>query len=609
MAKMDAVTLGTHTVLWNLTAFYSGPDDAAIGADVARLAELLAGFEADFKGRLDSRLGEALEVYSDIVRLMVKLQAYFDLVLARDTGDVAARKEASRVQENMAHLQAKHMTFFDLEVAALEWAAIERQMGGAAVAHHKPLIEQIRKLGSHYLDEAVERTLVRRAPFGPSEWSDMMSEMETQLRFELDGAQLNLAETLHVMSDDPDGERRARALKALNDGLAGQKHTYFAARTLNVMAGNNLANDDERGFTHPMASRNIANMVDDATVKVLHEVVEAKGGELARRYYRLKARLLGRTTLRWSDRNAPMPFASRVTLDWATGCRMVVDAYTAFSPTLGKLVEQVLDGSNGWVDAPPSPTKISGAFDYTVVTPEGVRNYMLLNYLGSNDDVMTLAHELGHAVHGLLAAEAQGPLMWHAPMVYAETASIFGEMLTFENLLKTVDDPQERLVMFMDKMMHFLNTVVRQISFSQFEQALYAKRREGKLSVEEIDALWMDITTRFYGEEGDIFTYDDTAHLWSYISHFYAYTPFYVYAYAFGELFTQSLMATRDDVGANFEPLYVDLLRAGGTQDAVALMRPFGLDPNQRSFWEKGIASSMGRWLEESETLVAQLGL
>jgi oligoendopeptidase F len=315
------------------------------------------------------------------------------------------------------------------------------------------------------------------------------------------------------------------------------------------------------------------------------------------------------TRLRWSDRNAPMPFAPEATLDWDKACEMVVTAYAEFSPTLGKLVETVLDSKNGWVDAPPSPTKIAGAFDYTVPVPGDVRSYMLLNYLGNVGDVMTLAHELGHAVHGLLAAEAQGPLMWHAPMPYAETASIFGEMLTFESLLRTTPDKTERLALYMDKMTDFMNTVVRQISFSEFEQGIYRKRREGKLSVEDFNALWDELTVRFYGKEGEVFTYDDTAHLWSYVSHFYSYRPFYVYAYAFGELFTQSLMATREAVGERFEPLYLDLLRAGGTKDAVGLMAPFGLSPHGKEFWEKGLEASFGVWIEEAEKLVEELGL
>lgn len=605
----DAKTLGTDTVLWDLTAFYAGAEDAAVGADLAQLAAMLEGFERDFKGRLGERLGAALEVYSDAVKLMTKLQAYFDLVLARDSGNQEARKAASVVQEAMAKASGMHLTFFELEVAKLSEAAFEAQMSDPVVLKHRPMLVHIRELGAHYLDEAVEQTLTLRAPYGPSEWSDMMGELETQLRFELDGKGLTLPEILNVISDDRDSAVRAKALAVLNEGLGRQKHTFFAARTLNVTAGNHLANDEARGFAHPMAATNLNNMVDDATVDALHAVVADKGAALARRYYKLKARLLGMETMRWSDRNAPMPFAPETTLTWEAACAMVVKAYGEFSPTLGKLVETVLDGKNGWVDAPPSAVKSSGAFDYTVVVPEGVRSYMLLNYLGGVDDAMTLAHELGHAVHGMLAADAQGPLMWHAPMPYAETASIFGEMLTFESLLRVTPDKTERLALYMAKMNDFLNTVVRQISFSEFEQGIYLKRRDGKLSVDDLNALWGELTVRFYGQEGEVFTYDDTAHLWSYISHFYAYRPFYVYAYAFGELFTQSLMATRGTVGARFEPLYLDLLRAGGTKDAVGLMAPFGLSPHGREFWEKGLEASFGAWIEEAERLVEELDL
>lgn len=602
--------LGTETIRWDLTQLYKGLDDPQIEADVAAQVQGMAAFEAAYKGKLDHKLGEAFAAMEPLNRRGSKLGIYFFLTLARNSADKAAEKVSSRVNETLAQASAVHLTFFDLEMGKLSDAAVEQQMGHPQVIKHISYIRHNQKVQAHYLSEEAESVLTMQGPFGAGAWSNLMDELEGDLRIEFEGKTYNLPEILHVMAEDRDRARRAAAMKALNAQLKASKHDFYAARTLNVHVGSHLANDKARGFTHPMQKKNLSNMVDDATVQVLHEAVEDKAGKLAQRFYRLKARMLGLETLAWSDRNAPMPFAADTVYDWATSCDVVKKAYRVFSPTLGALVETVLDPEKGWVDAPPVPNKSGGAFDYTVALPDkDDRSYMMLNHLGSAGDVMTLAHELGHAVHGLLALEAQSSLTWHAPMPYAETASVFGEMLTFESLMSQLSDPTEKLALYMDKINDFMNTVVRQICFSQFEQAFFAERVNGKLMEEDYSRLWMEMTKRFYGPEGETFTYADIENMWCYVSHFYSYESFYVYAYAFGELFTQSMMAQRARLGDRFEPLYLDLLRAGGTKSAVELMAPFGLNPNSREFWEAGIASSAGVWLAEAEKLADELGL
>lgn len=599
------VELGTDKITWDLTAFYSGPESAEVKQDMTALMALMQEFEKAYKGKLDVKLGAALTARCEITERYYKVVGYFQMASALDTSDAKIQQARSRLQEALSVAMGKHMTFFELEVGKMSEAAFALLASDAVVAHHMSMLLQTRKLARYHLEEAVEQSLTLHAPFGPEEWSDMMDELETQLRFEMDGKTFKLEEILHVLTEDLDAERRAQALAIVNAGLQAQRYPYFYARTLNAIVGEGLLNDATRGFTHPMEATNLGNMVDDATVDALHEAVENKGGDLARRFYRLKAHLLGLKTLRWSDRNARMPFADESVIGWDEACVTVRKAYRDFSPTLGALVDEVID--KGWVDAPPAAAKSGGAFDLTLPLPGQVVSYVLMNYLGTKRDVGTLAHELGHAAHGMLATKAQGPLMWHAPLPYAETASIFGEMLVFESLLAETHDKHQRLALYMEKINEFLNSVVRQTSFSAFEQDVHERRREGKLSSADMDAIWMDVTQRFYGAEGEVFTYADTDHLWSYVSHFAR--PFYVYAYAFGELFTQSLMATRGTVGERFEPLYLDLLRAGGTKDAVALMKPFGLNPNDRSFWEKGIEASLGVWLNEAERLVDELGL
>ena len=601
--------LGTETIRWDLSQLYTGVEDMQIEADVEAQVREMAAFEQAYKGKLDQKLGDALAAMDPLNRRGAKLGIYFFLTLARNSADKAADKVSSRVEERLAQATARHLTFFDLEMGRLSDAAVEAQMSHPQVVTHLAYIRQNQKVQKHNLGEEAEAVLTMQGPFGSSAWASLMDELEGELRVEFEGKAYNLPEILHVVSEDRDPARRAAAMKMLNAQLKASKHDFYVARTLNVHVGSHLANDKARGFEHPMQKANLFNMVDDATVRVLHEAVEDKAGKLAQRFYRLKARLLKLDTLAWSDRNAPMPFAADTVYDWDKSCKVVKQAYRAFSPTLGELVDTVLDSAKGWVDAPPVPNKSGGAFDYTVALPDGNRSYMMLNHLGSAGDVMTLAHELGHAVHGLLALQAQSSLTWHAPLPYAETASVFGEMLTFESLMAQLEDPTEKLALYMDKINDFMNTVVRQICFSQFEQAFFAERAHGKLTEDDYARLWMDMTRRFYGPEGETFTYADMENMWCYVSHFYSYASFYVYAYAFGELFTQSMMAQRARLGERFEPLYLDLLRAGGTKSAVELMAPFGLNPNSREFWEAGIASSAGVWLAEAEKLVEELGL
>jgi len=374
--------------------------------------------------------------------------------------------------------------------------------------------------------------------------------------------------------------------------------------------------DKERGYAHPMDLRNKANRIPDSVVKVLHNAVTNLGGSLTRRYYKLKARHLGLATMRWSDRNAPMPFAdtTRIPFDEAAG--IVKGSYESFSPTLTALVKTFFTDRR--IDVPVVKEKRGGAFNSSHVLPGGKAvSFTLMNYLGSNHDVMTLAHELGHGVHGILAGEAQGPLMFHAPIAYCETASVFGEMTTFtflkERLVRS-GDKNSLLALIMSKLDSTINTVVRQIGFSNFERRLHGMDESytswtepKKRSVEELDAIWLKTAQELYGQPGEIFTYENSEHLWAYIPHFHS--PFYVYGYAFGELLTQSLYAQRKRLGAKFEPLYLDLLRSGSTKDVVELLAPFGLDARNEAFWNDGITVSLGALIEEAEQLSRDMGV
>jgi oligoendopeptidase F len=377
-----------------------------------------------------------------------------------------------------------------------------------------------------------------------------------------------------------------------------------------MVAGAKSVEDKERGHAHPMDRRNKSNQIPDSVVEVLHNSVTNLGGELTRRYYKLKARHLGLSLLRWSDRNAPMPFADTTVIPFGEAADIVTTSYKSFSPTLTGIVKTFF--ADRRIDAPVLKEKRHGAFNSSHVLPGGKPvSYTLMNYLGSNRDVMTLAHELGHGVHGILAGEAQGPLMFHAPIAYCETASVFGEMTTFtflkERLAKS-GDQKSLLALIMAKIDSTINTVVRQIGFSNFERRLHGMdasyttwSEPKKRSVEELDAIWLKTAQELYGDEGEVFTYENTSHLWSSIPHFHS--PFYVYGYAFGELLTQSLYGQRQRLGPKFEPLYLDLLRSGSTKNVVELLAPFGLDARSDAFWNDGIKASLGALIEEAEEM------
>jgi oligoendopeptidase F len=598
---------GAESVHWDLSDLYRDLDDPVLDADLARLVALAERFHAEHAGRLAETLGAALVAQAEMQRLSDKLMVYLFLRRSTDATNQRIQQRLGHVQETWSRAHADHLTFFDHELVAIDDATYAAILARDAVAAgHRPLLDHIRANRRYLLAENVERALTLRDPFGPSEWADYIDEMEAELRFDFDSRSLTLPEILHVVSNDRDGTRRATALRTFSEGLRRQRFDRVMARTLNVVLGAKAVEDRERGYANPMSARNIGNRVDDDTVRALHDAVATAGAAQARRYYRLLAAHLGVPVLAWSDRNAPLPYVADEVVPWQNCVDTVLSAYESFSPTLSGLVGRMLERK--WVDAPPYPGKTGGAFNYAVLLPDGeARAYNFLNYLGSPRDVMTVAHEAGHGVHGMLAAERQGALMFRAPMVYAETASIFGEMTAFRYLLARTENDEQKLALLMGKAADHINTVVRQISFSNFEQRIHDARRRSKLTVDDYDRTWMAVTQDFYGAPGDLFTYDDVEPLWSYVSHFLR--PFYVYAYAFGELFTQSLFARKDDFGADFEPMYLDLLRAGGTRDAVELMKPFGLDPREPAFWERGIAASITAWLDAAEAISARMAV
>ncbi len=613
---MENTIESANDIRWDLGILYSDIADPRLDSDLRELTDMARKFSLSYKGKLAEQLGAAIRDYSEIEMLSGKIHAYLSLRESTDLTNAAIKAKHAAFQRELSAVQGEHLTFFELELVQLSDETLKKfYESDPVVSKHRPWIEHIRTFKRHFLSEPVESALVKRSPFDSSSWSDFFDEVEADLSFEFHGATKNLTEMMHVITESKDSDERAAALQCVNSCLAGPFAKY-SAQTLYVVAGLKAVEDKERGYAHPMDLRNKANRIPDSVVQVLHNAVTHLGGSLTRRYYKLKARHLGLATMRWSDRNAPMPFAdtTRIPFDEAAG--IVKGSYESFSPTLTALVKTFFTDRR--IDVPVVKEKRGGAFNSSHVLPGGKAvSFTLMNYLGSNHDVMTLAHELGHGVHGILAGEAQGALMFHAPIAYCETASVFGEMTTFtflkERLIRS-GDKNSLLALIMSKIDSTINTVVRQIGFSNFERRLHGMDESyttwtepKKRSVEELDAIWLKTAQELYGQPGDIFTYENSEHLWAYIPHFHS--PFYVYGYAFGELLTQSLYAQRQRLGAKFEPLYLDLLRSGSTKDVVELLAPFDLDARNEAFWNDGISVSLGALIEEAEQLSRVMGV
>ena len=615
---------------WDLSCFYSSVDDEQLQKDVNQIIELSKEFKK-FKGRLNDALEEVLKLDIKISELQDKVFTYLFLILSTDASNEKVRVIESRLSEQILKETSSCSEYFVIELGKMPDEDYQRQLDNSEILRkHKSYLDQIRKDAKYYLPEDISIALAKRSAFGPGILDELMDEYDTVLKFDnpelslfgklkkLFGFGKNLKisfhQILHILSSSKSSSVRKKAMFILNDTLknpskdvGGFSYANMRARALNALIGKKIVEDDDRGFTYSMESRNLSNMVDRETVDALHNSVLISGAEQAKRYYKIVAKLIGKDLLLWSDRNAPLPFDCDKDIPYDEALNIVRKATGSFSNVMLQFIDEMV--ANNKIDSAVYDGKMTGAFNCSLVVPDNKPDsYVLLSYMNKSRDVMTLAHELGHAVHGLLAGKEQGALMQHAPMAYAETASIFNEMVTFEYMLNNTSSDKDKLSLLMNKCSDWINTVVRQISFSFFEQDIHAKRRNGKLTVDDFNSAWINNTVKFYGKDGEVFKYENIDSLWSYVSHFMR--PYYVYAYAFGELFTQSLFAVRDRFSKDeFEKLYIDMLKSGSTRNAVELMKPFGLNPNDTDFWNNGINVSIKKWLDEIECLIDKLKL
>jgi oligoendopeptidase F len=577
---------------WNLSDLYPGRDSAELTRDLGRSERDAAVFRKQYEGKLatlsGAALGGAIAGYERLQDTLGRIMSYASLVYAGDMSDPEIGRFFQNMQERVNAISTV-LLFFTLEINRLDDAALAEKLKSPELAHYAPWLRDTRAFRPHQLSDDIEKLLHEKYVAGRAAWTRLFDETVASLRFPIDGKQLSTAEALHLLSDrDPD--KRKRAAKSIGE-VFGRNIRLFALVT-NTLAKDKEIEDRWRGFKRPISSRNLSNFVEDEVVDALVAAVRSAYPALAHRYYRLKAKWFGVDTLPYWDRNAPLPEQEDRIIPWAEAESTVLDAYQTFSPDLAAIGRRFFEKS--WIDAPARPGKSPGAFAHPTVP--SAHPYLLLNYLGKTRDVMTLAHELGHGVHQVLAAP-QGALMADTPLTLAETASVFGEMLTFQAMLKAETDPKRRKTMLASKVEDMLNTVVRQIAFVEFERRIHDERRQGELTPERIGQIWMEIQGESLGPA--IAFEDEYQYYWSYIPHF-IHTPFYVYAYAFGDCLVNSLYAVYQGAAPGFAEKYLDMLRAGGTRRHRELLAPFGLDASDANFWKKGLSVIAG-FIDELE--------
>ncbi|MCZ8185307.1 MAG: M3 family oligoendopeptidase [Beijerinckiaceae bacterium] len=587
--------------VWTLDHLYPGMTSPEFLADLDAMAAECAAFAARYKGQLASlaarpdgaeALCEVIRTYEAIEDRMGRIMSFAGLIYASDTTKPAHGKFYGDTQEKVT-AASSDLLFFQLELNQLDDALVDRLMAKPPLDHFAPWLTDLRKDKPFQLEDRIEQLFHEKSTTGRGAWNRLFDETLATLRFEIDGESLTLEPTLTRMQD-PDENKRRSAAMAISKTLKANARLF--ALITNTLAKDKEISDRWRGFTDVADSRHLANRVEREVVDAMVASIEAAYPRLSHRYYALKARWFGKDKLEFWDRNAPLPKVPQATIGWKEARALVLDAYGDFSPKMADIARRFFD--EGWIDAPSRPGKSPGAFAHPTVP--SAHPYVLLNYLGKPRDVMTLAHELGHGVHQVLAGR-NGALMAPTPLTLAETASVFGEMLTFRRLLDRTKEPAARKALLAGKVEDMINTVVRQIAFYSFERKLHTERRNGELTAEAINDIWMSVQAGSLGPS--IRLSDGYEVYWSYIPHF-VHSPFYVYAYAFGDCLVNSLYGVYQKADPKFVEHYFALLSAGGTKHHSEVLAPFGLDARDPAFWQIGLSVIEGM-IAELETMEA----
>ena len=585
--------------VWDLNDLYSGIEDQRLHTDIERCRAGAAELAKNWQGKLatasGAELAEIITTFEDIFEVVGKVSSHAQLLFAANTTDTEIARHHQSIREAGSEIGAA-MLFVELEIALIDEARMAVVLADAALARWQPWLRRVRAMAPYQLDAEMERMLAERGPTGRGAWVRLFDETAAALRFPFQGAEVTEAEILDSLAN-PDAAVRKEAGQSLSSVLRANER--LLSLVLNTIAKDKEIEDRWRGFKRPVASRNLANDVDDGVVDALVAAVHDRNADLAHRYYQLKAGWMGQKQIDWWDRNAPLPGDDDRSFSWSEARQIVLDAFAGFDPEMAKIATPFFE--RNWIDAAPRAGKSSGAFSHPV-TPSA-HPYILMNFAGKSRDVMTLAHEMGHGVHQCLAAD-QGYLMSDTPLTLAETASVFAEMLAFRQLVDSAPDAATRRVLLAGKVEDMLNTVVRQIAFHNFETKLHDGRAKGELTPDEISDIWMETQRAALGPA--IRIGDDYRPVWGYVPHF-VHTPFYVYAYAFGDCLVNALWqsyqsAQKEGDAAGFVDRYKQLLQAGGTERYDVALARFGLDASQPAFWSMGLDMISGM-IDELEGL------
>jgi oligoendopeptidase F len=584
---------------WDLSDLYESGHSAGFEADLRRAQEMAKDFASNYEGKLadlageaesGDRLAEAIRNYEALDEILGRLGSYAQLYYVGDTTDPARAKFFGDTSQKLNDI-GTGLLFFELELNRVDDAAMSKALTAPEFKRYEPWIADLRKERPYQLDDRSEKLFHEKSLTGYASWNRLFDETMASLRFTVEGEELTIEPTLNLLMDPEEAKRRAAA-EAMAKIFGGNQRLF--THITNTLAKDKEISDRWRGFKDVADARHLSNRVEPEVVAALVSAVRTSYPRLSHRYYTLKAKWFGKEKLDHWDRNAPVPAEDTRIVPWQEARDIVLNAYGGFDERMSGIAEQFF--TKRWIDAPVRPGKTPGAFAHPTVP--SVHPYVLLNYLGKTRDVMTLAHELGHGVHQVLAGE-QGPLLSRTPLTLAETASVFGEMLTFQSVLGSTGDARKRKALLAQKVEDMLNTVVRQIAFYEFERKVHMERRSGELTAERLGALWLEVQRDSLGPAIRLGPGYET--FWCYIPHF-IHSPFYVYAYAFGDCLVNSLYARYREAEEGFAEKYLAMLRAGGSKHHKELLAPFGLNASDPSFWEKGL-SVIENFIGEIEAL------
>lgn len=598
MAK-SAAARKTNLPQWNLKDFYKDIKSPHITQDIQQAESFTKEFIRNYTGKVEklsvAEFRQAVKEYETLSDLLGKLGSYASLVYAGDMNKAENTQFYQNIQEKINTITSE-LLFFTLSINKLDDANAERILKSEEFAHYAPWLRELRILKPYQLADDIEKLLHDKQVTGHSAWSRHFDEVTNDLRFPVGKKKLAMEQVLHLMSEPKQSVRKEAALSI--GKVLGENIKTFALIT-NTIAKDKEIEDTRRGFARPISSRNIANQVEDEVVEALMKAVRGNYKNLSHRYYKLKAKWLGKKELQYWDRAAQLPKVPERKYVWSEAVELVLSAYMAFSPELGKIGAHFFE--HNWVDAQIRPGKATGAFAHPCVP--SVHPYLLVNYQGRGRDVMTVAHELGHGIHQYLSRQ-QGALLADTPLTLAETASVFGEQLAFRELLGREKNVARRKSILAGKVEDMLATVVRQIAMCEYEVRVHDARRSGELTSEQIGKIWLDTQSEALGRYVKIAP--ECRHFWAYIPHF-IHTPFYVYAYAFGDCLVNSLYSAYEKEKAHgraheFEKKYIEMLSSGGRYRHKELLAPFGLDASKPSFWQGGL-DVLAKMIDELEDM------